>query len=962
MPDDQRNQQTGTLDEALTRLVNAYVRGEQPDIDAFVARYPQHEAQIRQRVVSLREVDALFDSLAQADPGDFENVAPERNLAGQRVGGYEIVEMIGKGGMGVVYLAQDTRLKRSVAIKSMPARLATDSAARMRFRREAELLASLNHPNIAVIHDIIDKESGYFVLEYVPGQTLAERIAHGPLEGEEALSIGRQIAGAIAAAHEKGVVHRDLKPGNIKITPEGRVKVLDFGLAKVVGLEGDSHETTVTQGGRIVGTPAYMSPEQARGKPADHRTDIWSFGCILYQMLTGRLAFDGETATDVLAHIIEREPDWDALPPDTPAYLRALLRRCLEKDLAKRLGDIAEAAVVMSEAGVAGATRPVAARAKARNIALAMGAVALVALGLVAGRFALQGPAPSSTEEIRLVVLPLKNLGPAEEQWLADGITEEITTRLHWIRNLAIIGSYSASQYKDKGTSPRQIEKELDVDYILEGSVQSERSTQANPAVRLRVRLVRASDAAQIWAESYGDNIRSVLRLQTDIAEEVAQALDITLLEPERQGLTYGYIDNAEAFAFFRQGHGNRGREGNAKAIEMYEKAIALEPTYAEAHASLSNALTNMYWVHGRNPELLPRAKEAADRAIQLAPDLPAGHVVLARYYYQGCHDYENALKQYAIALRSHPNHVHALAWMGFMQRRMGRFEEALPNLLRAAELDPLDRRYPNSIGHTLVFLERYEEAGRYYEQGIRMDPNAAWSYCRKAELYLIWQGDTQKARDTVDRALRANKELVGDPYIFEVLFYADLCDGEFEAAIERVVQRSEDFDNMAWYIPNDLRLAEVYGYMGREDLEAAHYQLAADALEERLAEDPDDRRIHRVHSSLGRAYAGLGREQEAIDEGLRGVECLPIARDALNGTLRLEDLARIYVMVGQYEDAIDILEPLLAMPSEQSVERLELAPVWDPLRDHPRFQRLLREGGVSAPNNPARLKHATSP
>jgi TolB-like protein/Tfp pilus assembly protein PilF len=949
MPDDQDNKQAGTLDEALTRLVNAYVRGAQPDVDEFVAQYPQHEAQIRQRVVSLREVDSLFDSLAQADASDFEEAAPERDLAGQRVGNFEVVERIGRGGMGVVYLAHDTKLKRSVALKSMPARLANDATARMRFRREGELLASLNHPNIAVIHDIVEEEPGYFVLEYVPGETLAERSARGPLAPEQVLSIGRQIAEAIAAAHEKGVIHRDLKPGNIKLTPEGRVKVLDFGLARLVGPEGESQETTVTQGGRIAGTPAYMSPEQARGKPVDHRTDIWSFGCILYQMLTGRLPFEGETATDTLAHIIEREPDWEALPPGTPANLRALLHRCLEKDLEKRLGDITEAAAAMNEASTAGVTRPVTARAKARRIALAMGAVTLVALGLVAVRFALQGPAPSSPEETRLVVLPFKNLGPAEEQWRADGITDEIQTRLGPIRNLAIIGSYSASQYKDKGTNPRQIGKELDVDYILEGSVQSERSPQANALVRMRVRLVRASDAAQIWAESYDDDMSNVLRRQSDIAEKVAQALDITLLEPERQALTYGYIDNAEAFACFRQGHEDLtrvgGREGNAKAIEMFEKAIALEPNYAEAHASLSNALTNMYWVHGRKQGLLPRAKEAAERAIQLAPDLPAGHVVLARYYYQGCYDYENALKEYSIALRSHPNHVHALAWMGFTQRRMGRFEEALPNLLRAAELDPLDRRYPDSIGHTLVLLEKYEEADRYYEQAIRMDPDAAGPYCRKAELYVIWQGDTQKARDTLDRALRANKELASDPYIFDVLFYADICDRDFEAAIERLVQRSEDFDNMSWYIPNDLRLAEVYGYVGREDLERAHYQLAADTLEKRLAEDPDYPGIHRVHSSLGRAYAGLGRAQEAIYEGLRGVECLPITKDAMNGTLRLEDLARIYVMVGKYEDAIDILEQLLSRPSELSVARLRLDPVWEPLGKHPRFQRLLAPG-----------------
>ncbi|MHC4565289.1 MAG: serine/threonine-protein kinase, partial [Planctomycetota bacterium] len=253
------------LDEALTRFVNVYVQGENPDIDEFVRQYPQHQTLIRRRIESLREIDSLFDSLVRADEIDFAATATGYDLAGRRIGQFEIREMIGRGGMGIVYLARDTKLKRSVAIKSMPAELQANSRARTRFRREAELLASLNHPNIAAIYDIVEQEesAGYLVLEYVPGETLAQRIAREPLRLEDAFSIGLQIAEAVAAAHDKGVVHRDLKPGNIKITPEGKVKVLDFGLAKASPPKGQSVETAVTRPGRIMGTPAYMSPEQA---------------------------------------------------------------------------------------------------------------------------------------------------------------------------------------------------------------------------------------------------------------------------------------------------------------------------------------------------------------------------------------------------------------------------------------------------------------------------------------------------------------------------------------------------------------------------------------------------------------------------------------------------------------------------------------------------------------------------
>ena len=339
-----------SLDQAVQQFIDAQLRGEQPDIEEFVKQYPELEHQIKQKILNLQKIDTLFDSLVQADESDFEDTATGEDLVGQKIGGFEIREMIGRGGMGVVYLAHDTRLDRSVAIKSMPPGLMDNVTARTRFKREARLLASLNHHNIAVIHDIIEQEApGYLVLEYVPGQTLAERITKGTIKLEEALAIALQIAEAVAAAHEHDVIHRDLKPGNIKITPEGKVKVLDFGLAKAVGGEASEKATTVTQPGRVMGTPAYMSPEQARGKSTDRRTDIWSFGCLMYEMLTGHLPFEGETATDTLARIIEREPDWEMLPQDTPSNIRVLLRRCLEKNQRRRLRDIGDAVIEIRE-------------------------------------------------------------------------------------------------------------------------------------------------------------------------------------------------------------------------------------------------------------------------------------------------------------------------------------------------------------------------------------------------------------------------------------------------------------------------------------------------------------------------------------------------------------------------------------------------------------------------------------
>ena len=349
------------FEEALRQFIDARMRGEQPDLEAFVNQYPEFEDQIRQKVRSFRKIDALFDTLMRSAANEFANTATGEDLIGQKIGSFEIVEMIGKGGMGIVYLARDSKLDRLVAIKKLPAELQASSTARTRFTREAKLLASLSHPNIGVIHDIIEPAEGsaYLVLEFVPGETLAERMAGEPLQLKDALSIGLQIAEAVCAAHEAGVIHRDLKPSNIKITPDGRVKVLDFGLAKTTISKSTGSEPTVTQAGRVMGTPAYMSPEQARGKPMDRRTDIWSFGCLLYEMLTGHLPFEGETTTDILARIIEREPDWDLLPEATPPNIRVLLWRCLAKDPRRRLQHIGDAVIEIDETLNAPPDKPV---------------------------------------------------------------------------------------------------------------------------------------------------------------------------------------------------------------------------------------------------------------------------------------------------------------------------------------------------------------------------------------------------------------------------------------------------------------------------------------------------------------------------------------------------------------------------------------------------------------------------
>jgi serine/threonine protein kinase/tetratricopeptide (TPR) repeat protein len=944
MAEQTNNNETVTLKEALQRFVEAYFQGQQLDIDEFVQQFPQHQTQLKKRIQDLREIDTLFDSVFQAEESEFEDEG--HDLVGRKVGNFEITEIIGQGGMGVVYLAHDTRLKRSVAIKSMPAKLAADSTARTRFRREAELLASLNHPNIAVIHEIIEEEeSGYLVLEYVPGETLAERIARKPLELDEALSIGQQIAEAVSAAHKKGVVHRDLKPSNIKITPEGRVKVLDFGLAKVSISKDKDSEATSTHPGRVIGTPAYMSPEQARGKETDHRTDIWSFGCILYQMLSGHLPFEGETATDTLARIIEREPDWEMLPQNPPPKIRNLLHSCLEKNPDQRLSNIADAVIEITEI-ISAPVQPFAVRLRKKAMTIFL--TIIVVLSGVAVWFALTQQTHPSSGEIRLVVLPFENLGPAEQEWFADGITDEITARLGSIHGLAVISRQSAMQYKNKKITAPQIAKELNVDYILEGTVQLERPSDPNGRVKIRPQLIKVADDSHVWADIYENNMSEIFRLQSEVAEQVVQALNITLLEPERQLLASIPTKNTEAYNYYMRGNEYSSRpfadENNLKiAVQMYEEAVRLDDKFALAHAKLSVAYSGMYhFGDDRTEQRLSMALDQANRALKLDPELPEAHWALGVYYYWGRSDYVRALDEFQIALKSRPKNSQFLAMIGYMQRAQGKLEQALPYLKKAFEHNPLDYNLAFELGNTYRDMRKYSRAEPYYEQAILLAPDENFPYYLKAKLYLVWKGRTKEARDVLERASEYIN-LAEVPRMVELLFRFDVLDKKYEEALARLPLFSPSTDELTFL--DALRYAQIYEYMGKTALAKKYCDKARSILEPQVKKYPNSRPGR--HSRLGIAYAGLGPKfkEDAIREGKKAVELVHNNKDSQSYFSAARDLAYVYIKISEFDAAIDQIEYMLSFPGLLSIPLLQLDPAWDPLRDHPRFKKLIEKG-----------------
>jgi serine/threonine-protein kinase len=437
--------------------------------------------------------------------------------------------------------------------------------------------------------------------------------------------------------------------------------------------------------------------------------------------------------------------------------------------------------------------------------------------------------------------------------------------------------------------------------------------------------------------------MREVFQIQSDLAERIARALDITLLEPERQSLRARLTTNIEAYEYYLRGnvyyHRSVQKNDMMIAIRMYDKAVELDSAFAVAYARLSMAHVDMYWFYyDRSEQRLIMAKQAVDKAFELVPDLPEAFVAMGWYHYHGHRDYDRALEQFDIARKSQPNNSELMLAIGLAQKRQGRFEPALANIKRACELDPLSSKQANEAGVTSMVLRKYREAERYFDRAISLAPDVLEAYTHKARLYLLWEGSVEKARAVLAEALQ-NTKAIEDAFVVHLLVTLDMYDGNYQEALDRLSLQSADYDNPVSFTPSVLRWAEIYGYMGNEDLKQQYYESAVAILNNKVGEDPND---HRFHSALGEAYAGLDRREDAIREGKLGVKLLPVSKDATRGHARIEDLARIYTMVGEFNKAIDQLEFLLSGPGGMSIPLLQLDPVWNPLHDHPRFKKLI--------------------
>ncbi len=870
---------------------------------------------------------------------------------------YTLERELGRGGMATVYLAQDLRHERPVALKVLLPELAA-SLGPDRFQREIKLAARLQHPHILTVLDSGEAAGQlWFTMPYVEGESLRDRLRRERQLGvEDALRIAREAAQALQYAHEHGVVHRDIKPENLLLTKDGSTLVADFGIARALG--GDEH---LTQTGMSVGTPAYMSPEQASGdKAVDARTDVYSLGAVLYELLAGEPPYTGPTAQAiVMKRFTEPVPSVRRGRPSVPEGVDQAIQRALAPVPADRFATAAQFAQALQPSATAATagprtistaatspaasstpTAPLVTRARRLPVtAIALGVGFLIGLGvLFAWRRTHAGASESAGPKV-LAVLPFENLGDSADGYFADGVTDEVRSKLAKISGLEVIARGSSTEYRHTTKRPQEIGRELAADYLLTATVRWEKVPNGTSRVRVTPELVDVSPGHTPntrWSEQFDAALTDVFQVQADIAGKVASALNVALGDSARHELAAKPTANLAAYDAFLKGEAAleaRDPAGLRQAIRFYEQAVALDSAFVPAWAHLARARAFLYTNSTPTPELATAARQAAERAQALGPDQPEGQLALGDYY-GSLADNRRSLAAYEAGLKLAPNHVELLGAAGVAEMALGRWDAALQHLTRAAALDPRSATAARRIGTALLYLRRYPEAQTALDRGLALAP-ANLAIIERRTMVALAQGDLAGARAVAHTALAAVEPAAVVAYLAN---YQDLywvLDDAQQQQLLTLPPTAWDNDRSTWAIVR----AQTYALRGNPTLARVYADSARLAFEEQIRATPEDgqRRAFR-----GLALAYLGRKAEAIAEGERGVALVPLSRDAYIGAYIQHQLVRIYLLVGEPEKALDQLEPLLKIPYYLSPSWLRIDPTFAPLRGNPRFEQLV--------------------
>ncbi len=926
-----------------------------------------------------REVESLLSSHVQAEnfieSPAFE-VAPELliddragALVGELIGHYRIESLIGIGGMGEVYLARDERLGRKAALKLLPDSLTTDETQLSRFKNEARSASALNHPNIVTVYEIgAEGHRQFIATEFIDGITLRASIARGTMNPHAALEIAVQVASALAAAHEAGVVHRDVKPDNIMLRPDGYAKMLDFGIAKLTEqrLGSDDHtvETSAllqTRPGLVLGTARYMSPEQARGQKVDARTDIWSLGVVLYEMVGGSPPFRGETPSDCIAAILTTEPPpLSGVLPDVPLKLEAILQKALRKNSDERYQTIKEMLAdlrLLKGAMEAGSSLPQA-KARAESIvskikrhkrgALLTLAAALLLAAAVAYSFFFVAPAPLPNEK-SIAVLPFENRSEDKSNaYFADGIQDEILTRLSKIGDLKVISRTSTQRYKNTAQKLSEIAKQLGVANLLEGSVQ-----KTNDQVRVNVQLIRAANDSHLWAETFDRKLTDIFFVESEVAKAIADQLRAKLTGREEQVIAARPTDNPKAYDAYLRGLAYTLKTGNSPANTLgaqkyLREAVRLDPKFALGWALLSYVDAFGYRTVTLQPTVALReeARQAAETALTLQPNL--GEAILAKgYYHYAClKDYDTAVRYVEQARQFLPNSSQIPELLAYVERRRGQWDRSEAYFNEAERLDPRNVFLLTQHAQSYMILRRFPEAVRKSDQVLDITPDDVDTLAIKANIAQA-EGDLPRAAALLS-PLHPNAD---DPTALETQVYQAILERRPAQIIPRLKEILAKPDPALGFYNGELRFWLGWGQEIAGDQAAAQesWRQARSELEAFLEEQPEN---YLLIGDLALTNMGLGDKAAALAVSERAMATIPLEKDALAGPGPIEIRARVAAQTGESDRAIAALQKLLSIPyagplavgQPLTPALLRLDPMFDPLRNDPRFQKLISE------------------
>jgi serine/threonine-protein kinase len=783
-----------------------------------------------------------------------EEPLPQLNLSH-----YRILSKLGAGGMGEVYLAEDTHLDRKVAIKILKKDVAADPERLRRFVQEAKAASALNHPNIITIHEIGEIDDRHFIaMEYIDGETLHDRLRSSPSSLKSVLDAGIQIAAALQAAHEANIIHRDIKPENVMVRPDGLTKVLDFGIAKVsepAPSHVDAEAETIKVGtspGVIVGTASYMSPEQARGKTVDARTDIFSLGVVLYEMLTGQKPFKGETSMDVIAAILHKDPPpiRDAMP-DVPAEIERIVGKQLRKDCDERYQTIRDLLIDLKEsrkelefedklklrapprlakaraanstpsliAQSTAGTGPFVTEIKKRKGAVLTVAAALLAVMAIGLVYLLSNnrSAPATSEPApitSIAVLPFQNKSSvAETDYLSEGLAESLIYGLSQLPSLRVSPTSSVSRYRAKEIDPITIGNELGVGAVLTG-----RFAQHGDDLTISVELVDVRNNRVVWGRQYDRKLADLVTMQREIATEITQNLKLKLSGAEHR-VTRHYAKNSEAYQLYLKGHYYSARytkEGFNKAIEYFEQAIAKDPNFALAHNGLAFCYMNQTdWVMSPK-DSVPKAKQAVANALRIDPTLAEAHTMHAMLLLQYDWDWQAAERHFRRAIELDPNYALGRSFLAWYLAAMGRFEESIAEDKRALELDPLSSAVNADLGWDLYLARRYDEAIEQLRKAIDLDPNYWVSYVLLGRCY----EQTGRVNEAVAAFQKARQIENSIPEVLAALGHGYAVSGKRAEALKIIRELQER--SKSQFVPS-YTLATVYAGLGMKEEAIQH-------------------------------------------------------------------------------------------------------------------------------------------